>query len=67
LVGCCVGPKRALPWPVGCATILFLLYDAQSASEEAFLEQFARAFFGEKELQRWIWIKIGGRLFSMNI
>jgi hypothetical protein len=47
LVGCCVGPKGALPWSVGCAIILFLLYDARSASEEAFLERFARAFLAK--------------------
>jgi hypothetical protein len=27
---------------VGCATILFLLFDARSASEEAFFDQFAQ-------------------------
>jgi hypothetical protein len=47
---------------------LLLLCDAQLANEEAFFKQFARAILKEKkELQGWIWRKIGGRLFFMNI
>jgi hypothetical protein len=63
-VGCCVGPKLALPWSVGCAMILFLLFDARSASEEAFFERFARAFLAKMSSHVGFGEKTGGDLSS---
>jgi hypothetical protein len=67
LVGCCIGPKGALPWSVRCATILFLLYDARSASEEAFLERFARAFLAKRSTNVEFGEKLGATFFHEYI
>jgi hypothetical protein len=44
-----------------------LLFDAQSASEEAFFGRFARAFLPKRSSNGEFGERLGGRLFFMNI